>query len=100
MATLEARRHEGGVRILDVRGKVDFDAAHIPGAVNIAHTRLFVRLAELPRDLPVIVHCNSGARSSHAVALLQRHGYSTVNVADLFANWKADEPVLATAGHA
>lgn len=100
MATLEARRQAGGVRILDVRGKVDFGDAHIPGAVNIAHTRLFVRLAELPRDLPVIVHCNSGARSAHAVALLERHGYAAVNVADMFANWKADEPVLATAGRA
>jgi hydroxyacylglutathione hydrolase len=100
MTALEARRLAGGVRILDVRGKVDFDVAHIPGAVNIAHTRLLVRLAELPRDLPLIVHCNSGARSSHAVALLERHGYRTVNVADLFANWKVGEPALATAGRA
>jgi len=95
MAELEQRRHAGGVRILDVRGAVDFDASHIPGAANIAHTRLFVRLGELPTDLPVLVHCNSGARSAHAVALLERHGYQPVNVADHFANWHAAVPAHA-----
>lgn len=95
MAQLEARRQAGGVRVLDVRGSVDFSAAHIPGASNIAHTRLFVRMGDLPADLPVLVHCNSGARSAHAVALLERHGYQVVNVADHFASWRAAEPALA-----
>ncbi len=89
METLEARRLAGGVRVLDVRGKVDFEVSHIPGAINIAHTRLLARIAELPADLPVLVHCASGARSAHAVALLERRGYDTVNVDDVFANWHA-----------
>lgn len=95
METLEARRLAGGVRVLDVRGKVDFDVSHIPDALNIAHTRLLARIDELPADLPVIVHCNSGARSAHAVALLERRGYETVNVADMFANWHATPTVTA-----
>jgi hydroxyacylglutathione hydrolase len=81
--------------VLDVRGKVDFDVSHIPDALNIAHTRLLARIAELPADLPVLVHCNSGARSAHAVALLERRGYETVNVADMFANWHATPTVTA-----
>jgi len=95
MDTLEARRVAGGVRVLDVRGKVDFDVSHIPEAVNIAHTRLLVRIGELPKDQPVLVHCNSGARSAHAVALLERHGYEVVNVADMYANWQASAAVPA-----
>lgn len=89
MAALGARRTAGDVRVLDVRGKVDYDASHIPGALNIAHPRLLVRLAEIPRDQPVLVHCASGARAAHAVALLERHGYDVVHVADLYANWHA-----------
>jgi hydroxyacylglutathione hydrolase len=89
MAALGARRTAGNVRVLDVRGKVDYDASHIPGALNIAHPRLLVRLAEIPRDQPVLVHCASGARAAHAVALLERHGYDVVHVADLYANWHA-----------
>lgn len=88
MAELERRRLQGNVTILDTRGKVDFDVRHIPGAINVAHTRLLVRLAEVPKDKPVLVHCNSGARSAHAVSLLARHGYDVVNVADLVANYR------------
>ena len=88
MAELERRRLQGGVTILDTRGKVDYDVHHVPGALNVAHTRLLVRLAEVPKDKPVLVHCNSGARSAHAVSLLARHGYDVTNVADLMANYR------------
>jgi len=89
MAALGERRTAGNVRVLDVRGKVDYDASHIPGALNIAHPRLLVRLAEIPRDQPVLVHCASGARAAHAVALLERHDYHVVHVADQYAHWHA-----------
>ena len=95
MDDVEAKRHEGGYTILDVRGKVDFVAGHIPGAINVAHTRLPARLNEIPRDKPVLVHCGSGTRSAHAAALLERDGYHVINVADLFENWKAAEPARA-----
>lgn len=93
MAELEARRTAGGVTILDARGKVDFDLSHIPDAINVAHTRLLVRMNEVPRDQPVLVHCASGTRSAHAAALLQRNGYDVTNVADAYASWT---PALAT----
>ena len=88
MEELERQRLHGGVTVLDVRGKSDFDHHHIPDALNIAHTRLFVRLNELPAELPVIIHCNSGARSAHAASLLQRHGFAVTNVNDLMANYR------------
>jgi hydroxyacylglutathione hydrolase len=97
MAELERRRHQGQVTILDTRGKVDYDVHHVPGAINVAHTRLLVRLAEVPTDKPVLVHCNSGARSAHAVSLLARHGYDVTNVADLMANYR--ELAAADVGH-
>ena len=78
--------------MLDVRGAGEHALAHIPGAVHVAHTRLLPALDALPRDLPVLVHCGSGARSAHAAALLQRHGHVVVNVADRFANWHAAVP--------
>ncbi|WP_434479017.1 MBL fold metallo-hydrolase [Gemmatimonas sp.] len=88
MAALEQRRLAGGVTILDVRGRVDFDHFHVPDAINVAHTRLLVRLADVPTAYPVLVHCNSGARSAHAASLLQRHGYDVTNVADAMANYR------------
>ncbi len=88
MAEMERRRESGEGIVLDVRGRADFDARHVPGALNIAHTRLLLRMNELPKDEPLLVHCNSGGRSAAAVSLLQRFGYRASNVADLIANYK------------
>ena len=87
MAELERRRVAGGVRVLDVRGRTDFETAHVPGAQQIAHTRLLARIHDLPNDQPVLVHCASGMRAAHAVALLEHRGYTATAVADHFVNW-------------
>lgn len=89
MAEMERRRVAGGVRVLDVRGRTDFDTAHVPGAQQVAHTRLLVRLRDVPNDKPVLVHCASGMRAAHAVAMLEQHGYAATAVADAFTNWRA-----------
>lgn len=91
IAEMETRRLAGGVRILDVRGKAEFDAGHVREAINIAHTRVGLRLGELPKDLPILVHCNSGARSAAAVSLLERNGYPVVQVNDQFARYRQSE---------
>jgi hydroxyacylglutathione hydrolase len=88
MVELERRRLGGGVTILDVRGSAEYAMHHVPGALNIAHTRLLVRLNEVPADGQVLVHCNSGGRSAAAAALLERHGYRVADVADLVANYR------------
>jgi hydroxyacylglutathione hydrolase len=91
MSGLESRRLAGGVQILDVRGQAEFDTGHVPGALDIAHTRVGLRLGELPKDRPILVHCNSGARSASAVSLLERHGYRPVQVNDLIANYRQSQ---------
>lgn len=88
MMELERRRLGGGITILDVRGSAEYAVHHVPGALNIAHTRLLVRLDEVPADRPVLVHCNSGGRSAAAAALLERHGYRVADVDDLVANYR------------
>jgi rhodanese-related sulfurtransferase len=50
------------------------------------------RLADVPRDRAVVVHCGSGYRSSIAVSLLERHGFTQMT--DLiggFAAWEASQ---------
>jgi hydroxyacylglutathione hydrolase len=74
--------------VLDVRRAAEFREGHIPGAVNIAHTRLLARLKEVPADRPVLVNCRSGARSARACSLLQKHGYECTNLAGGFLAWE------------
>lgn len=84
---LEADPDTSARTLLDVRGSAEYSASHIPGAVQIAHTRLATRLDEIPTDRPVWVHCRSGNRASYAAALLQKHGYDVTFVDGAYADW-------------
>ncbi len=85
---------QGSVFALDVRRAGEFQTGHIPGAVNIAHTRLLDHLAELPKDRMILVNCHSGGRSARACSLLQRHGFDVCNLAGGMTAWKqSSEPV-------
>ena len=75
--------------VLDVRPATEFAEGHVPGATNIAHTRLAGRLGDVPRDRPLIVNCLGGTRSARAAALLQRAGYEVMNLQGGFAAWEA-----------
>jgi rhodanese-related sulfurtransferase len=85
--------------VLDVRTVKEWQDKHIAGSYNIPLHHLEERLAEVPRQRQVVVHCGSGYRSSIAVSLLAQHGFT--QVADMvggFAAWEASQ--LATAASA
>ena len=84
-----AQIHDESTQVVDVRGAGEFAAGHVPGAINIAHTRLAARLDELPTDRPLIVHCGSGHRASFAVPFLESKGYDVVYVDDLFSKYRS-----------
>ncbi|PRR82104.1 FAD-dependent oxidoreductase [Clostridium vincentii] len=69
---------ESGAYIVDVREKVEFDRGHLKVAVNIPLSELRDRAAEIPKDVPVYLHCRTGQRSYNAVLALQNMGYKNV----------------------
>jgi len=73
--------------VLDVRRTSEFRGGHIAGATNMAHTRMLTRLAEIPRDRPILVNCQLGGRSARACSLLARHGFSCTNLAGGMSAW-------------
>ena len=87
MPQLDALRRHAGHLVIDVRGKAEFDAGHVPGAMHLPHTRLLETLDEVPRDRTLLVYCRSGRRAAAAAALLERAGRSVVLVDDWFENW-------------
>jgi hydroxyacylglutathione hydrolase len=96
---LEGRRADPSSTVLDVRSAEEFREGHVPGALNIAHTRLTARLNELPRDRTLVVHCRTGSRSAVASALLAREGFRPVYVNGMFQDWLARfaaDPKVAT----
>jgi hydroxyacylglutathione hydrolase len=87
MAELETERAGRRAQVLDVRGGAEFDVDHVPGALHIPHTRIAAHVSRLPAGAPLLVYCNSGARSAAAVAMLARLGFDAIDVDDSFANY-------------
>lgn len=88
---LQRKRQEGGrLTVLDVRTEGEWAAGHIDGAVHVHGGTLQERFAEVPRDRPVAVYCDSGYRASIAASLLKRNGFGQVrNVPGSWKAWKA-----------
>jgi NADPH-dependent 2,4-dienoyl-CoA reductase/sulfur reductase-like enzyme/rhodanese-related sulfurtransferase len=72
-----ARRDPGTV-LVDVRSPAEFRSGHLPGALNIPHTQLRGRLAEIPAGRPLLVYCASGLRSYLALRVLRQAGWADV----------------------
>jgi hydroxyacylglutathione hydrolase len=82
--------HHQELVVLDVRGRSEWDAGHMPGAIHIPLAELPRRLAEVPAGRPIAVHCQGGGRSAIAASLLRASGVSAVsNVPGGFEAWTA-----------
>lgn len=88
--TLAERMRAGEVAVLDVRGRAEWEAGHLPGVENVPVGHLLGRLDEIPRDRPLVVHCQGGARSAIAASLLRSNGIGNVeNLAGGYREWEA-----------
>jgi molybdopterin/thiamine biosynthesis adenylyltransferase/rhodanese-related sulfurtransferase len=77
--------------LIDVRESDEFEQGAIKGAVHIPRGNLESRIeAAVPdRGTPVIISCQSGARSAFAAKALQELGYEHVtSLAGGFSRWK------------
>lgn len=86
---LHALREQGDKHfLLDVREPDEYAKARIEGSVLIPLGEVTERADELPRDLPLYVHCKMGGRSAKAVAALEALGFTNaVNVTGGITAW-------------
>ena len=63
--------------LIDVREPDEFASSRIPGSVLIPKAGFFdaSALDLLPRDKEIILHCRSGVRSAHCLAIIQGAGF-------------------------
>jgi len=74
--------------VLDVREAPELRIAPFPfPVVHIPMSQLTARVGELPRDLPVVCACRSGARSAQAAGWLKRQGFDAVNLDGGILTW-------------
>jgi hydroxyacylglutathione hydrolase len=74
--------------VLDVRASDEWDHGHIPGAIHIPLGSLQLRLAEIPKNGEVAVHCQGGERSAIAASILEKNGITVSNLTGGFSEWE------------
>lgn len=89
---LEDKQAEGYL-LLDVRNEGELKSnGRLKDAVNIPLDGLRDRMAELPKDQPIIVSCHSGLRSYAAERILKQNGYQVKNLDGAFALYSTVKP--------
>ena len=85
--------------VLDIRNPREWATKHIDGSVNIPLNHLQERIAEIPRDRRIAVHCAGGYRSSIAASILHQYGITNlIEMAGGLAAWEAAKlPVVSEA---
>ena len=85
----KARR--GDVVVLDVRPSDEYEQQHLPFARSLPLAQLRARLAELPKDKPIVAYCRGPfcVMSGEAVKLLAKRGFRVSKLADGVSEWMA-----------
>ena len=79
--------------ILDVREPAEFEAGHLPNAINIPRGVLEFKISSHPsftgqENADIIVYCLSGGRSALATETLQKLGYAkAISMAGGYTAW-------------
>lgn len=83
---------KGGVKVVDVRLKSDYDIGHIPGAISIPKEELDQRLNELSKDEVTIVYCYNQQchLGESACLILAEYEYPTMLLEGGFKVWTED----------
>lgn len=75
--------------LIDVRNQSEWDQGHIPEAHHHMLGHLEDQIDEIPKDKPVVVHCQGGGRSAIASSILKKHGIpEVINVNGGYSRWE------------
>lgn len=92
------KARKGEVVVLDVRPRSEYEQQHLPFARSLPLAELRTRLAELPKDKPIVAYCRGPfcLMSDEAVKLLGKRGFRVTKLADGVSEWLAAGLPLAT----
>ncbi|PWG63334.1 ArsR family transcriptional regulator [Spiribacter halobius] len=88
---LWAALERGEVTVLDVRPEQEYQAGHLPSAINIPIDRLEQMLDHLPKDQEIVAYCRGPycVLSHAAIQVLRRRGYRVRRLEEGYPEWKA-----------
>jgi rhodanese-related sulfurtransferase/DNA-binding transcriptional ArsR family regulator len=87
----------GEAMVIDVRPTNEYEAGHIPGAINIPLNTLLERLAELPKEQEIVAYCRGPycMLAFEAVETLRLSGYRARRLEDGFPEWRVEQLPVA-----
>jgi rhodanese-related sulfurtransferase/DNA-binding transcriptional ArsR family regulator len=90
MEQLLIKMRSRNVVLLDVRPEQEFDAGHIPNAINIPIDRLAARIKELNKTKQYIAYCRGPfcVFADDAVRLLTKKGFKAQRLEEGYLDWK------------
>lgn len=97
MVTIDAVKSNTTAEIIDIRGVTEFNSGHIQGAKNVFIGTILQNLDKVPKDKPVIIHCQGGDRAAIGYSLLMKEGYKNIlNYSGGINEWvKEQQPLVS-----
>jgi rhodanese-related sulfurtransferase len=89
-----------GSLISDVREPFEFEAAHLPGAINIPRGVIEFKISDHPllsnKAVDILLYCKTGGRSLLSALNLQRMGYTRItSLSGGFDGWVSHHEAIA-----
>ena len=87
---LLGRVRKGLVTVLDVRPSEEYQAGHLPGAVNIPLSEIEGRLGKLPKNKEIVAYCRGPycVLAFEAVKLLRERGFKARRLEAGLPEWR------------
>lgn len=96
----EAISSGGNVIVIDARSTAAYEAAHIPGAINVPHREMGKRVASLDRTALYVIYCDGiGCNASTKGALnMARLGFQVKELLGGIDWWRRDGYPIESSG--
>lgn len=96
-AELAARLNNHEVILLDVRPAIEYETAHLPGAVSMPWDEVAQRLDELPEDKTIVAYCRGPycVYADEALSQLAAEGWAVARLEEGVAEWQQAGYALA-----
>ena len=87
LSVKELMKNRDDYTVIDVRASKQYDASHIPGAINIPLGDLREKAQKLDKNKRYVVHCNKGVTGNAAHNVMLNLGFDCYNLSGGYKNY-------------